>query len=509
MSEYNEIGEKLSEPVIKSLKSLRNHILNYDFLENNCRYDIFQELLAFRKSWRELSISLEEIDNKINDDLVKEFYENNLCIDECKVRENFINIISNNFENNIHPAFEMYYHRNVDENEDLNSLVLSSTESFEKVIKTLEFDLEDRKKKLVELESIKQKYSELVTESKSMNHQEEELNKHIEPLKKSLEIFTNFLDDSKGENSEGFCPDTLLELHKYLRPIYIYFNSFMDKINSKNDNDKVVHVTVDEYGQVIISINKPLSKLVDDKASQNYKDFLVSIFPIKLEFSTMNTLSSREVILLSVVFNTEKQLKYHIFSDILFEKDSGENIPLIDEETMDILPNDIYGQPYYWLQFFVNNKEVIPLKVTEMNIDPSDIFKIIEYRIQNFVFFNFMLYLASIGPKLFIDFILFYLKIEFLDTQVIEINLEKYSLNTINECNKHSLIIKVNNKNIYIEINLSGNMSYCITFDESTYREEFTFTKNEFNNNNLVYNREITRNFCKKLFQILSKIQQN
>ncbi|EAK89814.1 hypothetical protein [Cryptosporidium parvum Iowa II] len=510
MSEYNGIGGKLARPVIECLKSLKNYIRDYDPLENDCRYDIFQELLTFRKSWRKLSTSLEEIDNNINQDLVREFYENNICIDECRAREDFINIISKNFENNTHPAFEMYYHNNVDENEDLNYSVVSSNESFETFIKILEFDFEERQKKIAELESIKQEHLELVAESKSMDLEQEELNKYIEPFKKSLELITSYLDDSNCEENEGFCPNTLLELHKNLRPIYIYFNSFKDRINSNNDHDQVVHVNVDEYGQVVIGINRPLSKIEFDTVSTNFQDFLINIFPIKLEFSTMNTLSSREVVLLSVFMNTNKQLKCHIFSDILFDKDTGENIPLIDEETLEVLQEEISGKPYYWLQYFVNNVSVIPIKLNEMNLDPGDLFKMIECRIQNFIFFNFLLYLASIGPQLFISFILFYSEIESIDTQAIEINFDSFSFNTVNEISKHSILIKTENKDIYVEIELSGNMSYCIKFDELIYKEEFRFIENELNiDKNLVYNKEITMNFCKNLSQALLNIKPN
>ncbi|KAK9171958.1 hypothetical protein CmeUKMEL1_04775 [Cryptosporidium meleagridis] len=509
MSEYNGIGEKLSKPVIECLKSLKSYIRNYDPLENDCRYGIFQELLAFRKSWRKLSTSLDEIENNINQDLVREFYENNICIDECRAREDFINLISKNFENNTHPAFEMYYHNNFDENTDFNYSVASSNESFETFIKMLEFDFEERQKKIAELESIKQEYLELIAESKSLDLEQEELDKYIEPFQKSLELITDYLDDSNCEENQSFCPNTLLELHQNLRPIYIYFNSFKDRINSKNDNDQVVHVTVDEHGQVVIGINGPLSKVEFDTVSTNFQDFLFNIFPIKLEFSTMNTLSSREAVLLSVFMNRNKQLKCHIFSDILFDKDTGENIPLIDEESSDVL-HEVSGKPYYWLQYFVNNVSVIPIKINEVNLEPNDLFKMIEYRIQNFIFFNFLLYLASIGPQLFISFILFYSEIESLDTQIIEINFDSFSFNTVNEISKHSILIRTENENIYVEIELSGNMSYYIKFNELIYKEEFRFIEDELNiDKNLVYNKEITMNFCKDLSRALLNIKPN
>ncbi|KAJ1609907.1 putative transmembrane domain-containing protein [Cryptosporidium canis] len=504
MSSYIGLGKKLGGPVIKSLQSLKNSIIKFDNSDEDGKHDVCLDILAFRRGWRKLSTCFGMINNDINRGLALAFHENSMCIDECIMRENCFDDVLNNFESRIYPGFEAYFHKSMDKNKALSSSAIYSCASLEKLIETLMIDFERRKLMLEELELFKRECSALANEPSSIDPQKEELRKKIEPFKGSLETFTNYLDDLNGDDSRNFCSATLLDLNHNLVPIYIYFISFMDRINTVYNIGKAIGVNIDESGNVIITVNKPFLKVAATTSSA-FQKFFINVFPIKMKFSMMSTLYSREIVLLSVILNGNRLVKYNIFSDILFDKDSGEIIPLIDKETMNILPRETYGQPYYWLQFFVNNIKVIPKKMGEMKINPCDLFKVIEYRINNFTIFSFILYLASIGPDEFISFILLHSGVKSINTEITQIVMGSYKFDLINEREKNSFTIKTKTKNIHVEIKLFGNMSYRIKHNDVIYKEEFSFVRNEFNMKNVNYNREITTHFCRK---IVSYIEQ-
>lgn len=496
MPRYNGVGESLSKPVVESLVALKNYIAKYDPLEYDCHSDILLELAEFRKGWRKLTVYFDEIYSEINGGIVNRSHENDMCIGECINRENSLDIISKNSESFIIPSFEMNSQFNVNKGEDSHNESESGNCLLDKAVEMLELDLQRRLDEVAETES-----SCHSSDTGSVDFQEEELEENIDSFRKSLEKFTKYLDNFYCEDNKGFCPVTFLELHNNLRMIYLYLNSLMDRVNY-DCNGEVINVYVNENDKVISIIDRPLSEVVY-KITKTYPDFLTNIFPIRIEFYMMNSLSNRKATLLSVFLNTDKPLKYDIFSDILFDRDNGEHIQFIDQESFDILPKDPYGRPYYWLQYFVNNKDVIPRIIKDISVDPNDLFRIIEYRIQNFVIFNLILYLASLGPEHFVDFILFYLEVGPVDTTVTQIVMDDYNFNLINENNYYSFTIRTDIKDIYVEIKLSGNMGYCTTYDEFLFKEEFIFIENEFSINNLVYNRSITTNFCKTIYSAL------
>lgn len=492
----NSIGEGLSKPVIESLVALKDYIAKYDPLEYDCHGEILLELAEFRKGWRKLTAYFDDIYNEINSDIVNKSHENDMCIDECINRENSLDIISKNSESCILTSFEENSQADVDTSEDFYSDSASGSCSLEKAVEMLEFDLQRRLDEVADTDSSCQN-----SDAGSVGFQED-LEESIESFRRSLEEFTDCLDHLYSSKDEkGFCPITFLELQNSLRMIYMYLNSLMDRVNN-SCNDEVINVDVDKNGQVIAIINKPLSEAVN-KVTNAYPDFIASIFPIKMEFYTKTSLSNRKVTLLSVLLNTDKPLKYDVFSDILFDKDNGENIPFVDQESFYISPKDFHGQPYYWLQYFVNNKDVIPRIVKDVNVDPNDLFRIIEYRIQNFITFNLILHLASLGPEDFVDFILFYLDVGPVNTKVTQIVIDDYNVNLIDEKNHYSFTVKTDVKDIYVEIELSGNMGYCIKYDESIFRQEFVFIEDEFSANNLVYNKGVVTDFCKTLYSAL------
>ncbi|KAH7646870.1 hypothetical protein FG379_002022 [Cryptosporidium bovis] len=499
MTEIFSRGTVITDHVLNSISLLRSYISNYnkDTIHAN---SISQELMSLRRSWRELITYLDELDNNVNKDLTVQIKDLELSINECWEKIITILNMSSLSKTDTKPAFELFLRYR---KEDISTNVSNElTNLSDELLKNMEIDLAEKVELEAKLHDYIREYTKMFYELEMLKRRTEDLIQKVEPLCDIMANIKNSITENQNDTDNLKSYDILIKIPNSLKPIYIFFYPIIIRNKRIENDENVMDIGVNEYGQISVLFNKPMNNIIKESNSQCYSEFLSLFFPIKLVFSKVSLDKSTDLAVVSAFIHGDKLVKFHIFSDLLFEGDIGDYICSIDNHfTEEELTDFNCGIPYYWIQFIINNRKVIPINTNDINIKTSDIYKIIDLRIQNFVFFNFIIYLISKSPNNFINFIS-----EFLGNGKLgkksTCNLQEYDITKTHLMSEFSFAFTLENRKYEVSINFSGNISYKIRKDRTNAQGSFVNNGGNFTDI-LKYNQDLSLNFCRDLIRLL------
>ncbi|KAH8739441.1 hypothetical protein FG386_000413 [Cryptosporidium ryanae] len=491
-------GSVIADHVISSINLLRDYIFNYnkDVVQIN---NISHELMSLRRNWRELIVYLDELENNMNHDSAIKIKTLELLVNECWEK---ISIILNalNLSNiDSRPAFELFLRYRKEDIclDETNGLINLSDE----LLKNMEIDLKEKFELEAKLHEYTIEYTKMFYELEMLKRRTENLVQEIEPLYDKMVNIKNFILENQKDTENLRSYDVLIGLKNNLKPIYVFFNPIIIQNKRITNDENIMDMIVHGCGKISVLFNKPIINNIKENNYRYYSEFLSLFFPIKLEFSTLNLYNLTEAVTVTTFIHGDKLVKFHIFSDLLFEGDIGDFTSSIDSNfSEDEFADFNCGIPYYWIQFLINNKKVIPISIDDINIKINEIYKVIDLRIQNLTFFNFVIYLVSKSPSNLINFISEFLGNGKCNRKLI-CNLQGYDISKVHLTSEFSFFFTLESRKYEVSIDFIGNISYKIRRDRTTVQSSFTNNGGGFTDI-LRYNQDLSLNFCRDLIKL-------